>query len=98
MPIPRCSQSGKKLAKFSLATNESYRNQQGEKIEETQWHNIVAWGKKAELAENYLKKVSIADVISSTISSGPYPGQTCGFDAQPIQFIFSRTAHLLFRK
>ena len=48
--------SGKKLAKFSLATNESYRNQQGEKIEETQWHNIVAWDHKATFAQDYLKK------------------------------------------
>ena len=48
--------SGKKLAKFSLATNESYRNQKGEKIEETQWHNVVAWERKAEFANDYLKK------------------------------------------
>jgi len=48
--------SGKKLAKFSLATNESYRNQKGEKIEEVQWHNIIAWEKKADFANDYLKK------------------------------------------
>ena len=48
--------SGKKLAKFSLATNENYRNQKGEKIEETQWHNVVAWEKKADFASEYLKK------------------------------------------
>lgn len=48
--------SGKKLAKFSLATNESYKNKEGEKITETQWHNIVAWGKTAEIVENYLTK------------------------------------------
>lgn len=48
--------SGKKLAKFSVATNESYRNQKGEKIEETQWHNIVAWEKKAAFTNDYLKK------------------------------------------
>ena len=48
--------SGKKLVKFSLATNESYRNQKGEKIDETQWHNIVAWEKKADFANEYLKK------------------------------------------
>ncbi len=50
------TKSGKKLAKFSLATNENYRNQKGEKIEETQWHNIVAWEKKADFASEYLKK------------------------------------------
>jgi single-strand DNA-binding protein len=49
-------ESGKKLAKFSIATNESYKNAKGEKIEDTQWHNIVAWGKTAELVENYVPK------------------------------------------
>lgn len=46
----------KKLAKFSIATTESYKNAQGEKVEDTQWHNIVAWGKIAEIVENYLTK------------------------------------------
>ncbi|SNR50926.1 single-stranded DNA-binding protein [Lutibacter flavus] len=48
--------SGKKLAKFSIATNESYKNAQGEKVTETQWHNIVAWNKTAEIVEQYLDK------------------------------------------
>jgi single-strand DNA-binding protein len=49
-------ESGSKLAKFSLATTDSYRNAKGEKIEDTQWHNIVAWGKTAEIVETYLVK------------------------------------------
>ncbi|TBW27899.1 single-stranded DNA-binding protein [Gramella sp. KN1008] len=49
-------ESGKKLAKFSIATNESYKNSKGEKVTDTQWHNIVAWGKTAELVENYVPK------------------------------------------
>ena len=49
-------ESGKKLAKFSIATNESYKNAKGEKVTDTQWHNIVAWGKTAELIENYVPK------------------------------------------
>jgi len=49
-------ESGKKLAKFSIATNENYKNAQGEKITTTEWHNVVAWGKTAEIAENYLEK------------------------------------------
>jgi single-strand DNA-binding protein len=48
--------SGKKLAKFSLATNESYTNTKGEKVENTDWHNIVAWGKTADVIENYVTK------------------------------------------
>ena len=39
-----------------MATNENYRNAKGEKVEETQWHNLVAWGKLAEIAEKYLTK------------------------------------------
>ncbi len=48
--------SGKKLAKFSLATNETYKNSKGEKITDTQWHNIIAWNKTAEIIESYLDK------------------------------------------
>lgn len=46
----------KKLAKFSVATNESYKNEKGEKITETYWHNIIAWGKLANIVEQYLQK------------------------------------------
>ena len=47
-------ENGTKLAKFSIATSDSYKNAKGEK--DTQWHNIVAWGKTAEIVENYLVK------------------------------------------
>jgi len=49
-------ENGAKLAKFSLATTESYKNTKGEKVEDTQWHNVVAWGKTADIVENYLLK------------------------------------------
>ena len=48
--------SGKKLAKFNMATNETYKNSQGEKITETQWHNLIAWNNIAEITEKYVKK------------------------------------------
>ncbi len=48
--------SGKKLAKFTLATNDYYKNASGEKVEETQWHNITAWGKIAENMDQILSK------------------------------------------
>ncbi|OQD43987.1 single-stranded DNA-binding protein [Croceivirga radicis] len=48
--------NGNKLARFSIATSETYKNQKGEKVEEVQWHNIVAWGKTAEIVENYVTK------------------------------------------
>lgn len=47
---------GKKLAKFSLATNEYYKNAKGEKVTDTQWHNLIAWGNSANYIEKYLKK------------------------------------------
>lgn len=49
-------ESGTKLAKFSIATNTYHKNAQGEKVEETQWHQIVVWGKIAEIAEKYVSK------------------------------------------
>ena len=50
--------SGKKLAKMSIATNETYKNAQGDKVTDTQWHNVVAWNKTADIIENYLQKGS----------------------------------------
>lgn len=49
-------ESGSKMARFSVATNETYRNGKGEKVTDTQWHQVVAWGKTAEIVENYLAK------------------------------------------
>ncbi len=46
----------KKMAKLSLATNETYKNQKGEKVTETSWHNLIIWGKQADFCEKYLKK------------------------------------------
>ncbi len=48
--------SGKKLTTFSIATSDSYRNAKGDKVEDTQWHNVVAWGKVGEIAGEYLSK------------------------------------------
>ncbi len=50
--------SGRTFAKFSLATSETYKNAEGKKITETQWHNLVAWGNLAVIAEKYLHKGS----------------------------------------
>ena len=61
-------ESGKTLAKFSLATNDSYKNADGEKVTNTQWHNVVAWGKTAEIIEKYVgkgKEVAIEGKLTS---------------------------------
>ena len=57
-PEIRNTDAGKKLVKFSVATNEIYRNAKGEKVKETQWHNLIAWGKIADIVEKYLNKGS----------------------------------------
>ena len=55
-PEIKTTDGGKKLAKLSIATTEVYKNASGEKVEETQWHNLVAWGKTAEIIEKYVSK------------------------------------------
>lgn len=57
-PEVRKFESGKKVATFTIATTDSYKNQKGEKIEDTQWHNLVIWGRLADVAGQYLKKGS----------------------------------------
>jgi single-strand DNA-binding protein len=55
-PEVRSTESGKKLVRFSVATNEQYKNAKGERVTETQWHNLIAWGKVADIAEKFLVK------------------------------------------
>jgi len=53
---------GNSLCKFSVATTESWKDKQGNKQEETEWHNITAFGKLAEICSKYLKKGSLVYV------------------------------------
>lgn len=55
-PTVKYLQGGTAVAEFSLATSESYLNKEGQKIESTEWHNIVMWRKQAETAEKFFKK------------------------------------------
>ncbi|UAB84135.1 single-stranded DNA-binding protein [Zunongwangia sp. SCSIO 43204] len=48
--------TSKKVAHLSIATNDYYYNKKGESVQDTQWHNLVAWNKNAELIENYVPK------------------------------------------
>ena len=67
-PEVRKLDSGKMMAKFSLATKDVYRSAKGEKVTDTQWHNIVIWGKTAEIAEKYLRKGNEVAVEGKLIS------------------------------
>lgn len=55
-PEVKVFDSNKKLARLSLATSESYKNEKGEKVTDTQWHNLVIWGQQAQIAGDLLKK------------------------------------------
>jgi len=55
-PEVKTFDSSKKVARMAIATNESYKNDKGEKITETQWHNLVIWGPQAQIAGDILKK------------------------------------------
>ena len=57
-PEVRYLDSGVAVANFSLATTESYKNKEGERVNQTEWHNVVLWRGLAEIAEKYLKKGS----------------------------------------
>jgi single-strand DNA-binding protein len=55
-PETKKFENGSRLARFTMATNDVYKNASGEKVKETQWHNVVAWGKTADILEKYVKK------------------------------------------
>ena len=64
----RTLKSGSKVARFSLATNEYYKNKKGEKEQSTEWHTVVAWGKTAEIVEKYVvkgKEVGVSGKLKS---------------------------------
>ncbi len=57
-PEIRTLESGTKLARISIATNDYFKNKSGESIERTEWHNVILWRQRAELAEKFLQKGS----------------------------------------
>ncbi|MEX1003540.1 MAG: single-stranded DNA-binding protein [Crocinitomicaceae bacterium] len=68
-PVIRIFENGVKLAKFSLATNETIIEVNGKTVK-TQWHNLVAWGKKAELVEKFVKRGQLMAVEGKLINRG----------------------------
>ena len=70
-PEVRRLDDGRGVANFSLATSETYKNKSGEKVTNTEWHNIVLWSPLAEIAESYLKKGSQV-YIEGKISNRSY--------------------------
>ena len=73
-PELKSTPSGQNVARFSVATTETWKNQSGEKQSKTEWHNIVVWGKQAEIAEKYLRKGKQV-MIEGRIQYREYTGQ-----------------------
>lgn len=67
-PILTTFDNGNKLVKFSLATTDYYKDKSGEKVQDTQWHNLIAWGKIAELMDQILSKGSRVIVQGKLVS------------------------------
>ncbi|WP_243739783.1 single-stranded DNA-binding protein [Flavobacterium chryseum] len=55
-PEIKTLENGKKLAHLTIATNDSYKNDKGEKVQQTEWHRVTAWGKTAEIIEKFVAK------------------------------------------
>ncbi len=55
-PEVKTLDGGRKVANITIATNDYYTNDKGEKVENTEWHKVVAWGKTAEIIEKYVTK------------------------------------------
>ncbi|WP_028575875.1 single-stranded DNA-binding protein [Desulfonatronovibrio hydrogenovorans] len=89
------SASGLAVANFSLATDESYTDRDGNKVDKTEWHRIVVFGKQAELCSNYLSKGSLA-LVEGSLQTKKWQDQqgqdryTTEIKAQRVQFMDSR--------
>lgn len=70
-PEIKTLEKGNKLARFSIATNESFNSKEGKAVDNTTWHNLVAWGTKAEFAEKHLAKGNEV-VVQGRISNRSY--------------------------
>ncbi|PIF31950.1 single-strand binding protein [Flavobacterium sp. 9] len=55
-PEVKTLENGTKLAHLNIVTTERYKNDKGEKVEQTEWHRVTAWGKTAEIIEKYVEK------------------------------------------
>ncbi|MBF0287458.1 MAG: single-stranded DNA-binding protein [SAR324 cluster bacterium] len=96
-PEIRYTQSGNAVANFTLATSEVWNDKQGQRQEKTEWHNVVAWDKLADLAQNYLRKGSQLYIEGKlqTRSWEDQNGQkryTTEIQARTLQFLDSRSS------
>lgn len=76
-PELRYTPSGSPVATFNLATDESYKDKEGKKVENTDWHRVVVWNKLAEICGQYLKKGSLV-YIEGKIKTRSYDDKATG--------------------
>lgn len=74
-PEIRFTNGGQAIANFSVATDESYKNRDGEKVKKTEWHRVVAWGKLAEVIQKYFVKGSLV-VVGGKIQTREWEDKT----------------------
>ncbi len=74
-PEFRSFNGDRKMAKFSIATNDSYKNTQGEYVKKTEWHPIIAWGQLVTFIENYLFK-GVEVLIEGKLTHNEYIDKT----------------------
>lgn len=67
-PELKTFENGGSVCNFSIATSESYKNKAGEKVTDTQWHNITMWNPLSEIADKYLKKGSQVCIVGKVTS------------------------------
>lgn len=85
-PEVRFTQEGKAIANFSIATSENWKDKSGEKQEKTEWHNIVAFGKLAEIIGEYVKKGSLL-YIEGKITTEKWQDKETGKDRYTTKII-----------
>jgi single-strand DNA-binding protein len=73
-PEVKSFEKGNKMARFTLATNDTYSDKEGKKVTDTQWHHVVAWGKTADIVEEFLTKGSEV-AIEGKLTSRSYEGK-----------------------
>ena len=76
-PEIRSTPSGTSVAKFTIATDDKYTDRNGEKQERTEWHNVVAWSKLAEICGQYLKKGKLV-YIEGTLRTDSWDDKESG--------------------
>ena len=95
-PEARYTRAGRSAASFSVATNESWVQQDGRQVEHTEWHSVVAWDKLAEFAQQFLYKGQLVS-IEGTLRSRKWESKT-GEQRKTVEVVCSNIIPLEWKK